>query len=362
MKKYLFLCVAALSIATAATTTTTFANDKNDVAADTMGAEYTVIPIPSEHQDPEISGYFDMNWAPGEKGELGLAIVNNTNEDKVFELKLNKGLTNSNGVLIYDDSSQNKAGEEPRLQDLFSIPKEVKVKAKSTEEIKTEYKLPDSDLKGTKIAGIYVSEKTKDADGQVSMKYSYAYPIVVRGNAKGQPEVKMDFGEFNIVEGDSSSITIVTPFSNKNANYLKGSTIDVSLKNSSGDEVYGIKKKDLIITPESKIEYSSYLEEPLKPGDYTVDLTITNGKNEWKDSQKVTVAEPEAPESDVEVRGGSEEAPDLRKPAIAVIGAFVVFLLGYVMISKKKKNENGTSDVSDSKDDSSNDNKDINNQ
>lgn len=339
MRKYLLLIATLLSVSIGSSSIV-YADDTGNKESQQTQAEYSVIPELSKHQNKNINGYFDMTWAPGEEGEIGLTIVNNTKNDKTFTINVNKALTNANGALVYNDPEQNDTGDSPHLQDLFKFDKEVKVKANSEYKIKSKYKFDKTNLIGTKMAGVYISEKSEGKDNQINMKYNYAYPIVVRGNEKTQPKVNIEFEKFTLKEDTTGTLSLVTPFTNKNANYLKDSVIDVSLKDSKGNEVYGIKKKDIILTPESRIPYSTYITKELKPGTYTAEISIKNNKDEWTHSQSVTIDKKDEPESNVEIRGDSSNIINSNEsnatPTIVFLVIIASLAIGMLIFVKRK--------------------------
>lgn len=340
MKKFLIIAASIFSILTTSGISV-YADNSTSSKTEETQSTYTVIPILSKHQNSNVNGYFDMTWAPNEEGEIGITIVNNTNEDKIFTIEVNKALTNGNGALVYNDSSQNEIGDEPYLNKMFSFDKEVKVKAKSQKNVNSKYKFTKDNLSGTKMAGVYVSEKVSDNENQINMKYNYAYPIVVRGNSKDGPKVNIKFDKFVLKKDDTGTLLLKTPFENVNANYLKDSSIDVSLKDKSGKEVYGITKKELILTPESIIPYSTYITKELPSGEYKVDFTIKNGKDKWTETQSVTLKDDSKQESTIEIRDDESSNVSNSNLPIILLGAvlFVLVVGGFVY---KQKKDNAT--------------------
>lgn len=319
-------------------------DSKEEVTGTTSG--YSVGPMMSENQTDPALGYFDITWTPGVTDEIGITINNDSDEDKTFSIDVNKALTNANGALVFNDKSQNDVGKKYNVTELVTFEtKEVNVKAGERITTMGKVKFPKEDFNGVVMGGVHVREvKTEEKlhDGEVAMEYSYAFPVILRGNVDDRPEIKISFGQFEVVKNDSSIYEFKTPFVNEDANYLRNVTLDVSVKNDEEEEVYGEKKRDVILTPETSIPLSTLITDPLAEGEYKITLSITHDENTWTETQKVKVskAESEAIKDDTtEKRGGStsEEKEKDNKTIAIVIAVIVLGTIGNVIYVNTKK-------------------------
>lgn len=351
MKKYVFLFATLLSVGVSMPTSVVLA-DEPTTEQTKPTTTYSVTPIVSEHQRKDTFGYFDMDWTPGQEGEIGLTIENPADEDKEYTINVNKALTNMNGALVYDDDSQNKKGTAPAVESLFSFPETVKVKAHDKTTVRTKYKLPDENIVGTKMAGVLVSEKGAAADSGVGMTYNFAFPIILRGDK--QPPVDIKFGDFKFIHDKKTGLdNLVTPFTNKNENYIRHGKVDVSLKDKSGKEVFGYNLDDVIFSPETEIPFTTNPTD-IAAGKYTVELKVHDGDKEWTKSGEVEVEEVDnSVNTEIgKTRGGGSkdsEVSDKRSSQNIVIGvlAAAVIALGAALglVSKKKKEEDKANKV-----------------
>lgn len=345
MKKYVFLFATVLSLGVSMPTSVVLA-DEPATEQTKPTTTYSVTPILSKHQKEGSFGYFDMDWTPGQEGEVGLTIENPADTDKEYSIEVNKAITNMNGALVYDDNSQNKKGTKPAAESLFPFPETVKVKAHDKTTVRVNYKLPDEEIVGTKMAGVLVSEKTNADTSGVGMSYNFAFPILLRG--KEQPKVDIKFGDFKFKHDEKTDVdTLITPFDNKNENYIRHGKIDVSLVDKDNKEVFGYTLDDVIISPETKVPFAT-TPQNIKAGKYTATIKVNDGDKEWKKSGEVELTK-KANSVDTgsgEVRGEGNVGNEVKDNStsqnivIGVLTAAVIGLAGALVAVFKKKNSN----------------------
>lgn len=349
--KKLVTLLSTLTLFAMATPVFATGTDTEDSASTGMATQqesgYSVGPVLSKNQTDDSLGYFDIKWTPGDTDTIGITIQNDTDSDKKFTLDVNKALTNANGALVYNDSSQNENGERFKINDLVSFDKEVTVKARSSETFTSDINFPKEDFNGVLMGGVHVREVTEDKELQnreVAMEYSYAYPIILRGNIDERPEIKINFDEFGVRQNESLFFEFNTPFTNENENYLREVSFDVSVKNESGEEVYGESKNNLILTPETTVPLSTLITDPIEPGVYDVTVTITHKDNVWTETQQVEVTKKESQEikEDTGARRGTamdekEDNNTLTIVLISVIAVLGVVVVTFAVKSSKRK-------------------------
>lgn len=138
---------------------------------------------------------------------------------------------------------------------------------------------------------------------------------------------------------------IALPINNVNANIIRDVSIDFSLKNENGEEVFGINRSDVIFTPETMISYATLIDKELSAGVYTVDLKVSykNEKGESMErtsSQEVKVDKKVIEEIETtQIRTGViEHKKDNSKLIIGAVAAvLIVGITAFVIYRKKSK-------------------------
>lgn len=343
MKRFLMTTLVALGLTVYGAGSfiqTAFADDP--VPSD----DYSVAPVFSEHQDKETYGYFKVPYIKGGEEEIGVKIQNNSNEKKEFSISVNKALTNGNGAVVYNDPSQNSADNAPTINDMVSFPNEITVDANSEVVATGKIDFADTDISGTRMGGLFITEKTTGnaEDGQVNVRYSYALPIVITSNNISENE--FTWSEMSFVKQDNGLIMLTIPFENTSENYLKESKIDVSVKDEEGDEVFGYALNDVLITPKTNIPLQVLITEDLPAGDYTVDFTLNfdnlGNRADFKNSQVVTVTKEISKEIEqTQIRTGNKKKADTDYTLIYVGAglAALSIIAGTTLLAIKTKNK-----------------------
>lgn len=339
MKKFILITAFISTLVFAPLTT--FADETNN--AD--NSSYTVAPVLPDKQKEDEHGYFKLDWVPGTKEKIGINITNNYDKDKEFTISVNKAITNANAAIVYDVNDQTSNDSQSfNMQDVVKFPETVTVPANTEMVVDGYIEMPNENLSGSLMGGVYITEKSSEGEGQVVMKYSYAYPVILVGNEPA-PEEKIEFGEFKFVTDDSDLLSLITPINNSNANIIRDVSIDFSLKNENGEEVFGINRSDVIFTPETMISYATLIDKELSAGVYTVDLKVSykNEKGESMErtsSQEVKVDKKVIEEIETtQIRTGViEHKKDNSKLIIGAVAAvLIVGITAFVIYRKKSK-------------------------
>ncbi|MFG5498743.1 WxL protein peptidoglycan domain-containing protein, partial [Enterococcus faecalis] len=62
---------------------------------------YTIEGVPNEHQIDLNVGYFYLHEEPGQSDQLKVRLINQANQEKILQVKVTNGNTNSNGLIDY---------------------------------------------------------------------------------------------------------------------------------------------------------------------------------------------------------------------------------------------------------------------
>lgn len=350
MKKSLLL-MSVLAGMTFGGTLTAHADEVNNKTAEEQVQEQmkeaTVAPIISKNQVGTSNSFYYMKWNPGSEDTIGVKISNNTDKDKTYEIKQNKAMTNSNGVMVYDLPDMNGVGVEPRIGDMLGLPSEITVKAHSTEELMTTMKYENKDLVGFKIGGFVISEKTQPSkDKQFNQKLAYALPILIEGNAGRNPETNFSFGKFAFKRIGAGIYSIETPFNNANANWMQKANATIVVKDSTGKEVLK-DDKSIDIAPEGEVSYKAMFDKDLPADTYEVTATVKSNVGEWSDTQKVKLTKEQAKDVAETVNIGDKKKQSIFDNIFFdLLVVLISGVVGYVVgKSTDKKTRKKTDDV-----------------
>lgn len=316
---------------------------------------YSVAPVSnSPLQDPDFPSYFRLNWKSGATGEIGLKIENKSDVDAVYNVSFNRGITNLNGATVYDESRFNESGPDPRIITMLDMPKEVKVKANSSEVVTGKFKMPKENFKGSRVGGVTVSQKTEKATDSVEMAFNYAYPFIVIGDNFEPVSKDITFGKFELIE-DESTLYLRTPFDNKNATFFRLQELDVSLKDKSGKEVFGYNLPELLVTDSTNVPLSTQVTEALESGEYTATIQMKyNDEILASDEQTFTYEKTKGFDNSPTVRGTSADKENEGNDKMMIIGGVIILLLiiiVIVLIVKNKGKGNTPTPTEDTKQD-----------
>ncbi|WP_260441711.1 DUF916 domain-containing protein [Enterococcus hirae] len=150
-----------------------------DVQAEEIMGGYTIERIPNVHQIDINLGYFYLCEQPGTQDQLGVKLINSSNQEKRLTIKVTNANTNVNGLLDYTGTiKDNKDLKLPLTSIVKSTQSEVKVPAKSEVKTSLTVTLPKEKFPGVVVGGIVVSEKAeKTPKDQKTRKKKYQSKI-----------------------------------------------------------------------------------------------------------------------------------------------------------------------------------------
>lgn len=257
---------------------------------------YSVSAIPSIHQTEGVESFFDIRWTPLYTENFGILIKNNTDESQTYNIRVNKARTNKNGIIDYSDSSAESDACIYRLTEMIQLPKEVTIGAGQTQKVEGTLSFPQESFNGLLMAGIHVSEKkNQGSEATVSNTVAYNLPFVVRGDSDSRPKAKLSLKKTSLEKLSSTQSSLDFYLSNEEATLLKESDFQAEIRNISG-KVITTQSSKLDITPETKFIYPIKLPEKVQAGEYSVNLKVTHGKDNWEFNKKFTITGEQAKE------------------------------------------------------------------
>ena len=123
-----------------------------DVQAEEIMGGYTIERIPNVHQIDINLGYFYLCEQPGTQDQLGVKLINSSNQEKRLTIKVTNANTNVNGLLDYTGTiKDNKDLKLPLTSIVKSTQSEVKVPAKSEVNTSLTVTLPKEKFPGVVV-------------------------------------------------------------------------------------------------------------------------------------------------------------------------------------------------------------------
>ncbi len=317
-------------------------------AADKNIGTFSVSPVVSAHQSADVSAFFDIRWTPNGSDRIGVTIVNRSKEEKTYEIEVNKARTNSNGVIDYSDTNQEKkTAAQPTITSLVSFPKEVKIAANDSQTVYAQINFTNDDFNGIKMAGIQVKEKTaasKNKNG-VQNVVAYVLPIVIRGNIDQRPTANVVFGKIKLVKDNFHTYQLELPVTNENENLLKDTKISMTVKNKTGKTIEK-QEKTITVTPETSFSYVTKLAKTYDSGTYTVAATFTQQGKTWETKQRITISEDQVKKINQTNAKKSSENQFYKLIILivsVVLGIIIVAGIALIIYTKSKKKKRKSS-------------------
>lgn len=345
------------------------------VRADSV--HFSVSPdLPQNQIDPK-SGYFDLLMKPGEQEALTVKLVNGTDKTVTVNTTFAAATTANSGLAVYIPST--KAKDKTLSYDLaeyVTLPKQVKIPARSTIEVKATVKMPSTTFTGVLAGGFSFKEaqsETPSSDqsksGAVSVinEYRYVVALLLRQNKTAvDPQLSLN----NVAPAQVNSRNVIQAnLSNGARAYLNQMNVtatvqgvdDPSLKYSFANAAMQMAPNsnfDLPIPVSIQGNLNGQSSEPLKAGKYHLSMTVYGSKNPsgkyetTVDGQKTTYDYRWTFEKDFEVT--SQEAKKLNQsdPTVSqkaginwimIVGLAIIILLLLVifllLLLKRKKRQ-----------------------
>lgn len=298
------------------------------------------------------AGYFDLRMTQEQKQTVEIELYNMTDQELSVDLSVNSAKTNSNGVIEYGPT---KLETDPSLKydlkDLVKVQEKVTLAPKATQKIPVEITMPKEKYDGTISGGIYLqkseTEAEKKADNSmkgVVNKYAFIVGMLLtESDAKIQPDLT-----FNKIYAGLTNYrnTFLVNFSNTQATYVEGMTVDAQIfKKGTDDVLYESKKENYRMAPNSAMTFPINLNgEAIVAGDYEGHILVTAGDKKWEWREAFTVTRKDAEKYNAEdVSLIQDRGINWQMIALIAGGILILFLGIYLitrMVSKRKKKNN----------------------
>ncbi|EGO6697936.1 DUF916 domain-containing protein, partial [Enterococcus faecalis] len=150
------------------------------------GNDFSVIPVLTENQNPDVPSYFDLTVTPNQKQTLKIKIKNNSNDSAKYKIYVNTATTNQNGIIDYSITHfEKEESMKLSLKDCLT-PKEqyVDVPPNSEKEVSLELSVPETPFEGIALGGITVEPTMKEESDGVNNVFTRTIAIQLAETSK----------------------------------------------------------------------------------------------------------------------------------------------------------------------------------
>lgn len=300
----------------------------------------------------ENESYFDLLMKPGESTDLKVTILSSSNATQKIKVTPSNSFTSQTGLIDYttDEKKLDKTLKYPMTK-LVSEPQTVELKPDEKKELTFKLTMPKEDVKGVIVGGLVAevvdgkkeTDKKEQSQGvKITNKFQVIKPIVLRQNEETvKTELKMNEVKPALVAyrtAVTANIQNTTP-----TMFGKLNVVAKITKKGSSEVLKKTEKKDMEMAPNSNFDFPiSWNDQPLEPGDYTLDLVATSGEREWPFKKDFTITKEDSAKL-------NEEAVDLpEKESLplwvwiligSLVGVILIIIIVVVIKNNKKKKQ-----------------------
>ncbi|OJG73982.1 hypothetical protein RV12_GL000330 [Enterococcus quebecensis] len=339
----MILYIAGISYFTGVPTYADDTSVKQGEGGSPLGFTYKVIQ-PENQQNKEV-GYFDLKMAPEQKQTVQIELSNDSENPVEVIVSLNGAKTNGNGVIEYGPSKiDNDKSLKYDFVDIVKGPESVTVPGKSTLPLELTITMPKAGYDGVISGGIQMKKKAdekarKEQKGVIN-EYAFMVGMLLTESDKVvEPNLQLN----SVYAGmNNYRNSVFVNFSNIEATYLEGLTVEAQVMPKDADTVlYDTKKANMRVAPNSLVDFPISMNgEKMVAGDYRAKIAATSGERKWNWEQEFTITDEEADKynkQDVELV--QEEGINWTLVAIGVGGALVIILIVFVVVRLVRKKQ-----------------------
>lgn len=312
-------------------------------SSELLGA-YTIEAVPNEHQIDTNVNYFYLNEQPGAKDQIKVKLINDSEAEKVLEIKITNANTNLNGLVDYTGTlKDHKSLKTPLTSIVKAKEKEVKVPPKSEVETTLDIQMPQEKQEGIILGGVAVSEKQekvkKNQNVAVGNTYSYTLGILLTNDSSVeiQQNKSVELEDVGAILSDGKKV-VQADILNPNPYLFGEATISGKIMNEEETKtIQETKKEHVEMAPNSVFPFQfDWKKEELKPGNYVFVGNVKTIDNEWNLKKKFTISENEA-EKINEDSVFKIQIPDWLKFSALLIGLLTVINTVYLTLRKRQQ-------------------------
>ncbi|MGO4928051.1 DUF916 and DUF3324 domain-containing protein [Fundicoccus sp. Sow4_D5] len=286
MKRILLIVLSTLFL-------TLYTTDMAEISA----SSYSIQTILPENQVSEAS-YFDIEIETGQEQILEVRVFNEGDEDIVVLVEANPGVTNPNGLVVYDGSVEAISSNDPIKFDsvVEVLDQEVTVPANGEAIARIKVTAPETPFDGRILGGLHFSLAPDETEEEGGVHHVFAYVtglnIVNKGNdTKVTPEISLEKAESMIYYSRPS---LMLTFENHTPTFITQVELTANIygKDDLENPVLTHDLSNIGIAPNYQFQLPvSFEEETLKVGDYVVKVTLENEYYNWEFEEDFTITD-----------------------------------------------------------------------
>ncbi|MGC3749127.1 DUF916 and DUF3324 domain-containing protein [Enterococcus faecalis] len=255
--------------------------------------DFSVTPVLTENQNPEVSSYFDLTVTPNQKQTLKIKIKNNSNESVKYKLYVNTATTNQNGIIDYSINDFEKDESlKLSLKECLTLKEQyVDVPAHSEKEVSLELSVPETPFEGIALGGITVEPTIKkEADG-VNNVVTRTLAIQLAETAK-EITPKLEGGKV-IISQENLRNNVKFELRNITPTIISKVRADIAITKKGSETTILKQTKDrLSFAPNSKFSLMTEWDKQFDSGQYTYIINLTDEKgNRWSFAKNFEIKE-----------------------------------------------------------------------
>ncbi|EHK9949837.1 DUF916 and DUF3324 domain-containing protein [Enterococcus faecium] len=272
-----------------------------DSSNELMGG-YTIEGVPNEHQIDKNVSYFYLNEQPGEKDQIKVKLINDSNSEKILNVKVTNANTNLNGLVDYTGTLKDHESLKYPLTSIVTPQEnEVKIAPKSEVETTLNLQMPSKQQEGIILGGVVVSEKQdkneKNQNVAVKNTYSYTLGVLLTNNKeiKINQNKSVELENVDPILSDGKKVVQANLLNPHPYIFGEASVSGKILNEEETQTIQESKKESVKIAPYSIFPFQfDWKKEELKPGNYVFEGKVKTEDNEWSFKKKFKITETEA--------------------------------------------------------------------
>ncbi|MBO0441688.1 DUF916 and DUF3324 domain-containing protein [Candidatus Enterococcus ikei] len=307
--------------------------------------DFSVIPVLTENQNPDVPSYFDLTVTPSQKQTLKIKIKNNSNENVKYKLCVNTATTNQNGIIDYSIADFEKDESlKLSLKDCLTLKEQhVDVPANGEKEVLLELSVPATPFEGVALGGITVEPIMEDESDGVNNVFTRTLAIQLAETAKDIVP-KLEGGEVRISQENFRN-NVKFKLRNITPTIISNVTAEIFIeRQGEKTPILEKTKEQLSFAPNSKFSLLTEWNKQFDPGKYTYIINLTDGKgNKWSFTKNFEIraeAAEKLNKTSVDIKKNFIEKYTLCILTIIII-LFIILLLLFIKNSLKSGNGDG---------------------
>lgn len=255
--------------------------------------DFSVVPVLTENQNPEVPSYFDLTVTPNQKQTLKIKIKNNSNENVKYKLYVNTATTNQNGIIDYSITNFEKDESlKLSLKDCLTLKEQhVDVPANREKEVSIELSIPEIPFEGIALGGITVEPTIEKESNGVNNIFTRTLAIQLTETAK-EITPKLEGGEVRVSQENLRN-NVKFELRNITPTIISKVRADIAItKKGSKNPIIKQIKDQLSFAPNSKFNLMTDWDKQFNPGEYTYIINLTDEKgNRWSFTKNFEIKE-----------------------------------------------------------------------